>query len=121
MNPDDPRKASQQVADAIRAEIMAGTLPPGKRIPSIRDLAQRYQVAQMTANNAVSLLRTAGLVYTSPGRGTFVHSDAEAVAGDPEKPSGVDAVNQRVDELTGIIRELVERVTALERNTVVHA
>jgi GntR family transcriptional regulator len=57
-------------ADLLR-QIESGGLPPGSRLPSIVDLAQRYEVALTTVRKALDALKTDGLVVTSP-MGTFV-------------------------------------------------
>lgn len=74
LSPDDSEPASRQVASAIRGEISAGDLAPGAKIPSVRKLSERFGVAVMTAQSAVEILRSEGLIYTSPGRGSFVRS-----------------------------------------------
>ena len=76
MGSEDSRPASLQVADALRREIASGALAPGDKLPSIRSLAERFGVAPMTAQSAIDALRSEGLVYASPGRGTFVRADA---------------------------------------------
>lgn len=64
------------VLDALTAEIRAGKYAPGERIPSDRELSERFGVARMTARRAVDELRKAGLVTTEWGRGTFVRVPA---------------------------------------------
>lgn len=47
-------------------------LGPGARLPSERQLAERYGVARMTVRGAVDSLVAGGLLYRSHGQGTFV-------------------------------------------------
>jgi DNA-binding GntR family transcriptional regulator len=61
-----------QVAADIEADIDAGRLAPGARLPSEIELGQQYGVARMTARRAVELLRERGRVVTLTGRGTYV-------------------------------------------------
>jgi DNA-binding GntR family transcriptional regulator len=61
-----------QVADDLRADIEAGTLRPGDKLPAETDLAGRYGVARMTVRRAVAELASEGLVVVMHGRGTFV-------------------------------------------------
>ncbi|MCD0485625.1 GntR family transcriptional regulator [Streptacidiphilus sp. ASG 303] len=112
LSADDPRPASQQVADAIRAEIRSGELAPGAKLPSVRDLAKRYTVAPMTAQSAVEILRGEGLVYTSPGRGSFVREQAEAP--EPEHSPEYLAIKQHLDALDATVRDLSARLAELE-------
>ncbi|UQA93474.1 GntR family transcriptional regulator [Streptomyces halobius] len=61
-----------RVADAVEAEIKAGRLPKGARLPNERDMGAEYGVAPGTARRAVAELRERGLVVTLPNKGTFV-------------------------------------------------
>ncbi len=58
--------------DMIRSQIESGTLSPGDRLPSERDLAAAHGLARMTVRQALTELVTAGLLYREQGRGTFV-------------------------------------------------
>ena len=61
-----------QVADRVEADIRAGRLPVGSRLPNERDMGAQYGVAHGTARRAVQELRDRGLVVTLPNKGTFV-------------------------------------------------
>ncbi|MFF9278901.1 GntR family transcriptional regulator [Streptomyces griseosporeus] len=61
-----------RVADAVEADIRAGRLPVGARLPNERDMGAQYGVAPGTARRAVKELRERGLVKTLPNKGTFV-------------------------------------------------
>ncbi|WP_344032366.1 winged helix-turn-helix domain-containing protein [Streptomyces luteireticuli] len=74
-SPIDPTKAAyvyMQVADHIAAQIEAGTLKRGARLPGERDLAEQYGVAIGTTRRAIQELRERGLLVTLPAKGTFV-------------------------------------------------
>jgi DNA-binding LacI/PurR family transcriptional regulator len=49
-----------------------GALPPGQILPTVRMLADQFQVSLSVANQAVQELVEEGLVYTEPRLGTFV-------------------------------------------------
>lgn len=68
----DPRSPSRQIADDLRAAIRAGEISPGGRLPSERQLVERYDIAPQTARQAVAALKTEGLVDSRAGRGVFV-------------------------------------------------
>lgn len=57
-----------QIIDAIRV----GTLPPGARLPTVRDLAGELGLAVNTVARAYRELETAGVVETRGRHGTFV-------------------------------------------------
>ena len=74
-----PRQRYEQVADRIAADIRAGRLAPGERLPSERDLARRLEVGRASVREAIAALQVAGLVETRPGSGTFVAATPEEV------------------------------------------
>lgn len=62
----------RQVADTIRRRIDEGTYAPGSQLPSERDLGEEFDISRVTVRQAVSLLRTQGVVVAEHGRGVFV-------------------------------------------------
>ncbi len=111
---DDSRPASLQVAAALRDEIASGALARGNKLPSIRKLAERFDVAPMTAQSAIDLLRSEGLIYTSPGRGTFVRTQDEASAA-PEPSPEYLAITEHLNELDAQVHAIADRVNELEK------
>ncbi|WP_165966917.1 GntR family transcriptional regulator [Actinomadura sp. 7K507] len=76
---DDERLPSRRVARLLRAEIEEGTrYPPGRKLPSYRQLAERYDVATNTAAAAVQILAKDGLVTVRPASGAYVCASGEA-------------------------------------------
>ncbi|WIB70653.1 MULTISPECIES: GntR family transcriptional regulator [unclassified Curtobacterium] len=73
----------EQVRSQIAAQITAGYLVDGERLPSVRGLADELGLAAGTVAKAYQLLEEAGLVHTARGAGTRVVRPAavpEAVA-----------------------------------------
>jgi DNA-binding GntR family transcriptional regulator len=68
----DPVPVYQQLAAIIRGQIERGELTPRSPLPSESYLQQRYGISRGTARKAVETLRSEGLVYTVPQRGTYV-------------------------------------------------
>ena len=60
------------VADDLRSQIRAGTLPVGSRLPSESGLSEQYGCARGTIRRALAELEVAGLVEIRPGIGRFV-------------------------------------------------
>ncbi|EXG79161.1 GntR family transcriptional regulator [Cryptosporangium arvum] len=77
LDPDDPKQASQQIANKLRAAILTGKLQPGERLPSQPDLASRYEVARETVKRALDLLRADHLIVTRQGSGAFVRAQTQ--------------------------------------------
>lgn len=67
----------QQVAASLRDDIARGKIRQGERIPSARELAQRFDVALTTAVRAVDELRREGVIETRRGLGSFVRERRE--------------------------------------------
>ncbi|WP_372411070.1 GntR family transcriptional regulator [Streptomyces luteireticuli] len=76
-----PKPPYQQIAADLKKRISKGELEPGKPVPSEKELVELYGVARNTVRSALTLLRADGLVYTVPGRGTYV-ADRSAPAAD---------------------------------------
>lgn len=68
----DRRPPYQHAADELRRDIKQGRYKPGEQMPSVRELQERFSVANMTARSALNVLRDEGLIYTIHGRGSFV-------------------------------------------------
>jgi DNA-binding transcriptional MocR family regulator len=62
------------LADAVAADITAGRLRAGERLPTQRRFARDREVAVSTASRAYAELSRRGLVTGEVGRGTFVRA-----------------------------------------------
>ncbi|ACO47993.2 GntR family transcriptional regulator [Deinococcus deserti] len=63
---------SVQLRGQIEYGIACGELPPGARLPSVRDLVAQTGVAHVTVAHVYRDLAARGLIVTVAGRGTFV-------------------------------------------------
>lgn len=86
-----PHPRYKPLVDRLAAEIRAGSLAPGTRLPTHRQLAAREGLALVTATRVYAELAAMGLVSGETGRGTFVREaalppglgiDQQAVAAD---------------------------------------
>lgn len=62
----------RQIADQIRSHCAAGTLLPGDRLPSVRQLAKELTVNPNTVLHVYERLTSEGLLERRQGDGTFV-------------------------------------------------
>ncbi|MEU2613535.1 GntR family transcriptional regulator [Micromonospora sp. NPDC007271] len=74
IDPSADRAVFRQLADLLRDRITSGDLAPGASLPSELRLAQEYGLSRTSVRQAISLLRSEGLVIVQPPRGTFVRS-----------------------------------------------
>lgn len=62
----------EQIADQLRAAVLAGELTLGEQLPSIRSLATSLRISAITTKRAYAELETQGILETVPGKGCFV-------------------------------------------------
>lgn len=72
IKPIKPKRISDQVFDQIRELIYRGTLKPGEKLMTERELALAMEVSRTTIRDAVQRLATMGLIVQKQGQGTFV-------------------------------------------------
>jgi len=80
----------ERVAERLAADVRAGRLTPGERLPSERELARRLGVGRASVREAIGALQVRGVLETRPGSGSFVAPDAPERLGGGE-PAGHDA------------------------------
>lgn len=61
-----------RIAERLRTDIVGGAFGRDGRLPTERDLADRFGVARNTVRRAINDLRDEGLVVRHVGRGTFL-------------------------------------------------
>lgn len=67
-------KLVDEIIETLRQEIVTRLLPDGERLPSEKDLSDRFAVSQPTVREAIRALETMGLVEVRHGSGSFVSS-----------------------------------------------
>ncbi|MEU3498745.1 winged helix-turn-helix domain-containing protein [Kitasatospora cineracea] len=112
----DERAPYVQVADIIRAEIASGERAPGAKLPSVKKLAERFGLAEMTVHSGLRILREEGLIVATPGRGTFVRSDVDPASLEAGGSSRAESdLRSQVESLTATVEQLSSRVAELEK------
>ena len=61
-----------QIATQIKEQILDGSLPEGKALPSIRSLAKDLRISVITTKRAYEELEQEGFIDTMPGKGSYV-------------------------------------------------
>jgi DNA-binding transcriptional MocR family regulator len=77
-----------RIADALAADIAAGRLRPGDRLPPQRQFARRRGIAASTASRVYGELVRRGLAVGEVGRGTFVRAGKPAPEPALAEPGG---------------------------------
>ena len=67
---------SEQLAEALALSIREGNLAPGYRLPTESALVQRFGVSRTVVREALSRLKTLGLIDSRQGSGVFVRNSA---------------------------------------------
>lgn len=83
-----------QVKNTLEIEIADGKYGVNERLPSERELCERFGVSRMTARQALKGLERDGLVFSRVGKGTFVN--------EPK-------IDQQLRNLTGFSQEISTR------------
>ena len=71
---DSPTPIRSQLKELLLQEIRNGRFQPGCRIPSERDIAERYGISRASVRESISELLNSGLLFRTVGKGTFVAS-----------------------------------------------
>jgi len=101
--------------DRLAADIRAGLLSPGERLPTHRGLAALEGIGVVTASRVYAELEAMGLVSGEQGRGTFVRAPLSPGHGIDQHAVAVDTVDLtfnypsvpgQAELLRGALREL---------------
>ena len=91
------RPVYQQIMENIRGAVLRGELPPGGKIPSVRDLAAAAQVNPNTMQRAMTELEREGLLVSGGTSGRTV----------TENPQVLQEMRERI--LEELARECAEK------------
>src|SRR5881396_3668491 len=83
--PDSRDKLYKQVALRISELIEHGTLRPGERIPSVRELSEREEISIATVTQAYRVLESRGLIEARPQSGYYVRAKLWSQPPEPSK------------------------------------
>ena len=99
VDPSDPTPIYAQLERAIRAEIAAGRLKVGDRLPTVRQLAVDLRINANTVAKVYSELERTGVLATQRGVGTFVREPADSQATRPTARELERTLHQLSDRL----------------------
>ena len=98
----------EQLVDQFEKFILTGALLPGSQIPSVRNLSIQLSINPNTVQKAYSELDSRSLIYSLPGKGSFVSPDAKERI-ESARTSKLDDLAARVSKLkeAGIEKEML--------------
>lgn len=106
-------RLSERVASQLSDEIRAGRMAPGDRLPTEVALASAYGVSRTVVREAVTRLKSLGMVASRQGSGVFV-VDAACVplSFDARSAQSLQAVLQMVEVRRGLEAEVASLAAA---------
>ncbi len=120
-------RLSDQVAQQLGAQVRAGTFGIGEKLPSESRLADQFQVSRTVIREAMSRLKSQGLVDSRQGSGIFVHRRAgfEPLSFDISDSESREAVVQMAEVRMALEAEAAslaaQRRTAADVKAIKHA
>ena len=104
----------EQVREQLRAQVEAGELTPGTRLPTVRRLAEDLGLATNTVARAYRELEAEEVIETRGRNGSFVRASGDALRQKAE--SAARAYADRVEQLGLSPEDALAIVTAALRS-----
>ena len=73
------KRIHEEIIDQIREELADSRLKPGDRLPSERELSEKFQVSRASVREAIRAMESMGLATIKTGDGTYVSTGSEAL------------------------------------------
>lgn len=87
-----------QIMNDIKVDIINGTLKPGDKLPSIREMAVKFKVNPNTLQRVYQELERENITYTQRGTGSFIREDSNMIT------------NLREDMASEVIENFIESI-----------
>lgn len=111
---DESRRVNEKIAYDLRKDIDLGKLKADEKMPSVRGIADRFQVSPGTASKALQLLSKWGYTRQDSTRGYFVNAKRET---EDETSEGNPEFAELMNEIAAIrsdMQGLSDRLRRLE-------
>ena len=105
----------EQIYNGIIELAAQGLIHPGDKLPSVRDVSKSNSVNPNTVSKAFAVLEKDGIIYSVPGRGTFLaegHGDVIFKNAVNEFRSAAQKAYRSglsEDDMMNIVRETAQR------------
>jgi transcriptional regulator, gntR family len=90
-----------QVITELKKQIVVGSLKPGEKIPSVRDLAKNAGVNPNTVQRAVSELEREQLLFAQRTSGRFVTNDISLIE-EKRKEMALEMITEFINSMQAI-------------------
>jgi DNA-binding transcriptional regulator YhcF (GntR family) len=110
-----PVPVYEQVRQQVTRMALAGTLAPGQRLPTIRQLASDLGLAKGTVARAYELLEADRIIETQGRKGSFVTEPPTAAAPPMAGTEQAADLAQAADALVVVARQLGLDLTTTHR------
>ena len=97
INYKDSRPFYEQVKAELRRLVVSGVLPPGEKLPSVRELAGQLAINPNTIQRAYRELESEGYIVSVPGKGSF--AAAREPENDPRRTELLSRLRETAREL----------------------
>jgi GntR family transcriptional regulator len=98
LNPSSGIPLYVQLQQQLQQRILAGQLPHGEQLPSVRDFSAQLGINPLTIAKVYQILEREGFVETRRGLGTFVSHQSPALKIDARRRQIAPALDQLVAE-----------------------
>lgn len=105
----------QQIADQIKGAILRGELAADQPLPSIRLLAKELAISVITTKRAYEELEREGLIYTLPGKGSFVAGQSEYKLRESKEQAVEEKLREALETAARLGLSTAELLTILNR------
>ncbi len=91
----------QQIVEEIKKQILSGELVPGEKLPTVRELAKRMDIANGTIKHAYDELEALQLIEMIQGKGSYV-CEIETSEITSRKETALNAIDEMFDKLESL-------------------
>ena len=101
----------EQLYKSVRRLAAIGAIGKEEPLPSVRSLAQELGVNPNTVQKAYRMLEHDGIIYSIPGKGSFISGDISAIS--QQKEIALEKLDKAIKEAVdcGILKEqIIKRV-----------
>ena len=111
INPMSREPVYEQIINQTEKFILTGVLSAGDKMPSVRNLSVELSVNPNTIQKSFSELDRRGLIFSVPGRGSFVSEKAREAL-EASQRNNIPEIRRKITELklAGVDKEEILKI-----------